>query len=65
MGGAHGVRPAPAAGPTGGAPWRAILATHEVEPLPDDVTAEIYAVIERYARSVGAPEARVHWQDKG
>jgi trimethylamine--corrinoid protein Co-methyltransferase len=39
-----------------------ILATHAVEPLPDDVTAEIDAVIARFARSVGAPESRVSWR---
>jgi trimethylamine--corrinoid protein Co-methyltransferase len=40
-----------------------VLRTHEVEPLPDDVAAEVDAVIERYARSVGAPAARVHWRE--
>ena len=40
-----------------------ILRTHEVQPLPDDVAAEIDAVIERYARSVGAPAARVRWRE--
>ena len=40
-----------------------VLRTHEVEPLPDDVAAEIDAVIERYARSVGAPAARVRWRE--
>jgi len=39
-----------------------LLATHEVRPLPDDVEAEIDAVIERYARSVGAPAGRVSWK---
>ena len=36
-----------------------LLRTHEVEPLADDVAAEVDAVIERYARSVGAPTGRV------
>jgi trimethylamine--corrinoid protein Co-methyltransferase len=39
-----------------------LLRTHEVEPLPEDVAAEVDAVIERYARSVGAPDARVSWK---
>ncbi len=39
-----------------------LVRTHEVPPLPDDVAAEIDAVIERYARTVGAPAARVHWR---
>jgi trimethylamine--corrinoid protein Co-methyltransferase len=39
-----------------------ILRTHEVEPLPDDVVKAIDAVIERYARSVGAPAGRVRWR---
>ena len=39
-----------------------LLRTHEVDPLPEDVAAEIDAVIERYARSVGAPAARVRWR---
>jgi hypothetical protein len=39
-----------------------ILRTHQVEPLSDDVAAEVDAVIERYARSVGAPRARVSWK---
>jgi trimethylamine--corrinoid protein Co-methyltransferase len=41
---------------------RELLRTHEVPPLPDDVAAEIDAVIGRYARSVGAPEQRVPWR---
>ena len=40
-----------------------ILRTHEVTPLPDDVAAEIDAVLERFARSVGAPAARVPWRE--
>jgi hypothetical protein len=40
-----------------------VLRTHEVEPLPDDVVIEIDAVIARYARSVGAPAARVGWRE--
>jgi trimethylamine---corrinoid protein Co-methyltransferase len=39
-----------------------VLRAHEVEPLPDDVAAEVDAVIERYARSVGAPASRVSWK---
>jgi trimethylamine--corrinoid protein Co-methyltransferase len=39
-----------------------LLRTHEVEPLSDDVAAEVDAVIARFARSVGAPEARVGWK---
>jgi trimethylamine:corrinoid methyltransferase-like protein len=39
-----------------------ILDAHEVDPLPDDVVGEIDAVIERYARSVGAPTDRVGWR---
>jgi trimethylamine--corrinoid protein Co-methyltransferase len=39
-----------------------ILRTHEVTPLPDDVAAEIDAVLERFARSVGAPATRVPWR---
>ena len=42
---------------------RELLRTHEVPPLPDDVAAEIDAVIERYARLVGAPARRVRWRD--
>ena len=41
-----------------------ILAEHEVLPLGDDVTAEIDAVIERFARSVGAPGDRARWKDE-
>jgi trimethylamine--corrinoid protein Co-methyltransferase len=41
-----------------------LLATHEVPPLADDVAAEMDAVIERYARSVGAPDDRVRWRDE-
>ena len=40
-----------------------LLRTHEVAPLPEDVAAEIDAVIERYARTVGASGARVSWHD--
>ncbi len=39
-----------------------ILRTHEVTPLPDGVSAEIDAILERYGRSVGAPAARVSWK---
>jgi hypothetical protein len=39
-----------------------LLRTHEVEPLPDDVIAEVDAVIDRFARSVGASDARVDWK---
>jgi len=39
-----------------------ILRTHEVPPLPDGVSAEIDAILERYARSVGAPAARMNWK---
>jgi trimethylamine---corrinoid protein Co-methyltransferase len=39
-----------------------LLRTHEVTPLPEDVAAEIDAVIERFARSVGASVARVTWK---
>jgi trimethylamine---corrinoid protein Co-methyltransferase len=39
-----------------------LLRTHVVEPLADDVAAEVDAVIERYARSVGAPAGRVGWK---
>ena len=35
----------------------------QVTPLPDDVAAEIDAVLERFARSVGAPAARVPWRE--
>ncbi len=42
---------------------RELLRTHEVPPLPDDVAAEIDAVIERYARAVGAPAQRVRWRE--
>jgi len=41
---------------------RELLRTHEVPPLDDDVAAEIDAVIERYARTVGAPAHRVSWR---
>jgi len=41
-----------------------LLATHEVPPLADDVAAEVDAVIERYARAVGAPDDRVRWRDE-
>jgi trimethylamine---corrinoid protein Co-methyltransferase len=40
-----------------------ILRTHEVAPLADDVAEEIDAVLERFARSVGAPAARVSWRE--
>ena len=40
-----------------------ILASHTVPPLADDVVAEIDRVIDRYARSVGAPEGRVRWRE--
>ena len=43
---------------------RELLRTHEVPPLADDVVAEIDAVIGRYARSVGAPDSRVHWRSR-
>jgi trimethylamine--corrinoid protein Co-methyltransferase len=39
-----------------------LVRTHEPEPLPDDVVAEIESVIERYARSVGASASRVRWR---
>jgi trimethylamine--corrinoid protein Co-methyltransferase len=39
-----------------------LLASHQVPQLGDDVAAEVDGVIERYARSVGAPEARVRWR---
>jgi trimethylamine--corrinoid protein Co-methyltransferase len=42
---------------------RELLAAHSVPPLADDVVAEIDGVIESYARSVGAPEARVRWRE--
>jgi trimethylamine--corrinoid protein Co-methyltransferase len=42
-----------------------LLRTHEVEPLADDVAAEVDAIIERYARSVGAPAERVSWKPRG
>jgi hypothetical protein len=42
-----------------------ILRTHEVVPLADDVLAEIDAVLERFARSVGAPVTRVGWREAG
>ena len=42
---------------------REVLAAHQVPPLGDDVTREIDSVIERYARSVGAPGSRVPWRD--
>jgi trimethylamine--corrinoid protein Co-methyltransferase len=40
-----------------------ILDAHQVTPLADEVAAEIDAVIGRFARSVGAPEARVGWRE--
>lgn len=40
-----------------------VLRAHQVEPLPDDVAAEMDDIIERYARSVGAPAARVRWRE--
>lgn len=43
---------------------RALLATHEVPPLADDVADEIDAVIARYARSVGASDTRVRWREE-
>ncbi len=42
-----------------------LLHTHVVDPLPDDVAAEVDAVIERYARSVGASGTRVSWRSGG
>jgi trimethylamine--corrinoid protein Co-methyltransferase len=39
-----------------------ILRTHVVT-LPDDVAAEIDAVLDRFARSVGAPASRVLWRE--
>ncbi len=42
---------------------RELLAAHTVPPLADDVVAEIDRVIESYARSVGAPQARVRWRE--
>jgi hypothetical protein len=42
-----------------------LLRTHEVPPFDDDVTDQIDDVIEGYARSVGAPDTRVHWRDVG
>ncbi len=42
---------------------RELLAAHTVPPLADDVVAEIDRVIESYARSVGAPEARLSWRE--
>jgi len=41
-----------------------LLATHEVPPLADDVAREVDGVIERYARSVGAPDDRVRWRER-
>ena len=41
-----------------------LLATHEVPPLADDVTREVDGVMERYARSVGAPDDRVSWRER-
>jgi trimethylamine:corrinoid methyltransferase-like protein len=43
---------------------RELLAAHAVPPLGDDVVAEIDRVIESYARSVGAPQARVRWREQ-
>jgi len=43
---------------------RELMAAHTVPPLADDVVAEIDRVIERYARSVGAPQARVRWREQ-
>ncbi len=40
-----------------------LLRTHEVPPFDDDVSDQVDDVIEGYARSVGAPETRVHWRD--
>jgi trimethylamine:corrinoid methyltransferase-like protein len=42
---------------------RELLAAHTVPPLADDVVAEIDRVIESYAQSVGAPQARVRWRE--
>jgi len=43
---------------------RELLAAHAPPPLADDVVAEIDRVIESYARSVGAPQARVRWREQ-
>ena len=40
-----------------------VLSAHQVPPLADDVKREIDGVIERYARSVGAPGSRAPWRD--
>jgi trimethylamine:corrinoid methyltransferase-like protein len=42
---------------------RELLAAHSVPPLAHDVVMEIDRVIESYARSVGAPQARVRWRE--
>jgi len=42
---------------------RELLAAHAVLPLADDVVGEIDRVIESYARSVGAPQARARWRE--
>lgn len=42
----------------------ALLAAHEVPPLPDDVAAEVDRIIERYARRAGAPQQRVRWREE-
>lgn len=39
-----------------------LLRTHQVNPLSEDVAAEVHDVIERFARSVGAPGGRVSWR---
>jgi trimethylamine--corrinoid protein Co-methyltransferase len=41
-----------------------LLASHEVPPLSAAVSAEVDAVIERYARAVGAPDDRVRWREQ-
>jgi trimethylamine---corrinoid protein Co-methyltransferase len=38
-----------------------LLRTHDVPPFPDDVTAQVDDVIERFARHVDAPHDRVRW----
>jgi trimethylamine--corrinoid protein Co-methyltransferase len=42
---------------------RELMAAHTVLPLADDVVVEIDRVIDDFARSVGAPEARVRWRE--
>jgi trimethylamine--corrinoid protein Co-methyltransferase len=41
-----------------------LVSTHNVPPLADDVVDEIDRVIGVFARSVGAPQARVRWRSR-